>query len=471
MSSKENPIFPFRTQSYTGELTYAGVLQKYYIEYDSNSNNVGISAGWDAESTTSNYTSDFNNRLIPTINELKGEGTPLSELTADDFERVLTILRNRHHYTDVTVDHYRHLILLVYRAGVEHGLYVDKLQWDDTQPLPDNLDKLPEDERQKIFFIRKSLSTNEELKMLDHFWNLNPETAEGREIGTYFMYVLGTRNNEACGFQFKNIHSLEGHPDIYVADVVQTTQIGSNALKAGGKTSNAPRTLIVPKKLYKFIQERKRYISSEYPYLDVDELPIVCHNRQFEKRATASELTAYGRELLQKIGISKSQMALLADIITSTEFQDEIYDEKSVTTYLFRRNTATRLYTAGLPLEDIQYWMGHEIEDGSIQRNFYADPDKLAELANNLKRHPVYQMLDEGELKTWKTSVQVEKSGEYLLQTKINVPKSDNFLTIHMETNHSILHAVKYQQNIDYQKQFNISAIMTKQYAIKKEGG
>lgn len=470
MSSKEKPIFPFTSQSYTGELTFAGVLQKYYIEYDSNGNNVGISAGWDAESTTSNYKADFNNRLIPVINELKGEGTPLSEFTADDFERVLVILRRRHHYFDVTVDHYRHLILLVYMAGVEHGLYVDKLQWDDTQPLPDDLNKMPEDERQKIFFIRKSFSTDEELEMLGHFLDLNPATAEGKEIGTYLMYVLGVRNNEACGFQFKNIHPLPGYPDIYVADIVQTTQIGSNELKAGGKTSNAPRTLIVPRKLFEFIQKRKIYIIKEHPEWNVDELPIVCHNRQFDKRAAASELTAYGRELLQEIGISKSEMAVLTDIITSTEFQDEIYDEKSVTTYLFRRNTATRLYTAGLSLEDIQYWMGHEIDDVSIQRNFYADPERLAEIARKIERHPVYKRLAGKELETLKENARISQDGEYILNLEINEPKSDNNLTIHNLGFKNTINTVHFVRKIKYSQEFNIMSSMTEQYLQKREG-
>ena len=284
------------------------------------------------------------------------------------------------------------------------------------------------------------------------------------------MYVLGVRNNEACGFQFKNIHPLPGYPDIYVADIVQTTQIGSNELKAGGKTSNAPRTLIVPRKLFEFIQKRKIYIIKEHPEWNVDELPIVCHNRQFDKRAAASELTAYGRELLQEIGISKSEMAVLTDIITSTEFQDEIYDEKSVTTYLFRRNTATRLYTAGLSLEDIQYWMGHEIDDVSIQRNFYADPERLAEIARKIERHPVYKRLAGKELETLKENARISQDGEYILNLEINEPKSDNNLTIHNLGFKNTINTVHFVRKIKYSQEFNIMSSMTEQYLQKREG-
>lgn len=60
-------------------------------------------------------------------------------------------------------------------------------------------------------------------------------------------------------------------------------------------------------------------------------------------------------------------------MLRSRLFQDADIDEKEVTTYLFRRNFATILYGLGLPLSDIQYYLGHDVEDTDTARNHYTN--------------------------------------------------------------------------------------------------
>jgi len=80
-------------------------------------------------------------------------------------------------------------------------------------------------------------------------------------------------------------------------------------------------------------------------------------------------------------------------MLRSRLFQDADIDEKEVTTYLFRRNFATTLYGLGLPLSDIQYYLGHDVEDPDTARNHYTNKDKLLAIKDKLDWHPVYAVL------------------------------------------------------------------------------
>ena len=74
-------------------------------------------------------------------------------------------------------------------------------------------------------------------------------------------------------------------------------------------------------------------------------------------------------------------------------FQEADIDEKEVTTYLFRRNFATTLYGLGLPLSDIQYYLGHDVEDPDTARSHYVNKDKLLAIKTKLDWHPAYAVL------------------------------------------------------------------------------
>ena len=245
--------------------------------------------------------------------------------------------------------------------------------------------------------IRKSFGVDEELKLIEYFSELEPATATGEDIGLMLMFSLGLRNNEACGGNFSSIHPLMYYPDVIVFDMVQSTKIKSSDLKSGGKTSNAPRTLIMMDPVYSFIEKRKEYLSSllnsgslsAEGVESVEDLPLVCKGTDFSRRATSVELANAGRTLFNKIGIDKSELIVLFQILSSTDAKQSELDEKEPTTYLFRRNCATHLYQLGFTPSEIQYWMGHEIEDPFIKRAFFADPDQIYNLNTKWSRHPV----------------------------------------------------------------------------------
>lgn len=386
---------------YDGSVTFSGVLQDVFYQVDAAGVNIGLSRKWN-DNTTAQYSRDYTERLLPAISKTLGAETPMYTYTEVDFENILIELRKTYHYADHTIMHYRYLLWIVYRAGLEKGLYADNIFWDE---LIDPLENPEEFEKHRVSAltrIRKSFSIAEDLKIMHWFFSLNSTTATGEDIGLICMYFLGCRNNEACGADFSAFHPLHSHPETAVFDMVQTTVIGSNRSKSGGKSSNAPRTLPVPSILYEFIQKRRTWLERQIEegililpkeIHSVDQLPVACVGNHYTTRTQTTNLSKAGRTLFQKIGIHKSELAVLHQILFSEEFKQTQIIEKDPTTYLFRRNVATRLYHLGFKWTTIQYWIAHEIEDTLIMRNHFADEDILQDLGQQYEKHPIFNVM------------------------------------------------------------------------------
>ncbi len=400
----------FPSIAYDGTPTFAGILQKYFIESDDLGHNVGISKRWN-ETTANACVQDYERRLLVTFAELFGKEKPAHEFTGEQFEQALLILAEKKHYSDSTIAHYRHLTYLVYQAGVDHNHYPDTLLWESDFDAETATDAEKEERRVKVMTrMRKSFSVEEELSIVRWFWKLNPETASGEDVGLLLMFTLGVRNNEACGANYDSIHPLDYHSDAFVFDMLQSTMRNSAEVKSGGKTGNAPRTLLVMEPIYDFLHSRRRHLEKlvENGELtlpegtDVGKLPLVCRGQNYTQRAETKDLAAHGKKLFGEIGIDKSELSELFSILCRSEIQELQIEDKEPTTYLFRRNCATHLYQLGFSPAEIQYWMGHEIEDVHIMRSFFADPDKIYALKERWDRHPVLKALQSREAVTEK---------------------------------------------------------------------
>ena len=389
--------------AYDGSHTFVGVLRRYFVDYDEYGNNTGITK-YCNDDTKKSYHSDYENRLLPAVVKVCGKDKPMHSYTAKEFEDILQYLKQQKGYASSTLSHYRYLLWSVYRIGFEHKLYEDNIFWDDILELLDDGDEKQESKRTAAMTrIRKSFSITEEHRLIQWFKSLDPKNANGEEIGLLLMFVQGIRSNEACGTSFDNIRYLHSYTDTPVLDIVQSTMIDSNKVKAGGKTKNAPRTLPLFIQLYDFLMQRRTYIltlieSGELvlppSVKSVDQLPIVCTGQDYIKRASTRNLTAAGRKLFNDIGIDKSELALLYQLIFSHESKEAQFDEKEPTTYLFRRNAATHLYQLGFTSDEIQYWLGHDIEDPHISRNAFADENTLYRLSQMFAYHPLYAMFN-----------------------------------------------------------------------------
>ena len=384
---------------YDGEPTFTGVLRRYFVSFDSFGKNSGISKNWNDE-TKATFIQDYNRRILPAISALFGKEKPLHSYTEEEFEQVLEHLKEQHHYAENTMFHYRHLLWVVYRAGFENGLYDDNIFWDDIADPAEETETDREERRSNIMTrLRKSFSIDEELRIIRWFKALDPKTALGEELGLLLMFFEGLRNNEACGANFGSIHPLKAYESVHVFDMLQSTRVDSNEVKGGGKTGNAPRVLPLFEPLYDFLMKRRAFLAEKIasgeltlpPNIgNVDQLPIVCVQNEYTVRASARKLTACGRTFFYKIGIDKSELALLHQILFSQEFREMQIDEKEPTTYLMRRNCATHLYQLGFSEAEIQYWMGHDIEDPFLSRNSFADEDTIFRLAMMAREHPLY---------------------------------------------------------------------------------
>ena len=395
------PAGQYPSLGYDGSITFAGVLQNEFYKTDATGANIGLSKRWN-ENTAAQYSRDYLDRLLPIMATLFGKEKPMHSYRETDFEEILTALTKKHHYAERTVMHYRFLLWIVYRAGFECGLYPDNIYWDE---LIDPMDDPEEFEKQRIAAltrIRKSFSIKEDLRMMHWFLSLDPVTASGPDVALAFMYFTGCRNNEACGADFGAFYTLPSHPETAVFDMLKTTVVGSSKLKSGGKSSNAPRTLPVNSLLFQFIQKRRAWIELQIVegklslpkgVQSVDQLPIACVGTDYIKRTQTGDLSKAGRTLFQRIGIQKSELAVLHQILFSEEFKQTQIIEKDPTTYLFRRNVATRLYHLGFKWTTIQYWIAHEIEDTLIMRNYFADEDILHNLSQEYNKHPIFNIM------------------------------------------------------------------------------
>ena len=391
--------YHYPNEGYDGCETFASVLRTFFPRWCADGKAAGLPKNW-SPATAEDYTMHYRDRILPLLDPNK----PLHAYEEADFNDVLEKLRDIYHFSDSTLEHYRNLLWIVYKAGFESGLYPDNIFWGEVYDPSEHTDKENEEHRIRVRTrLRKSLSREENLRILEWFHSLDPETASGEDVGLLIMYFVGARNNEACGMDYGHLYYLPKYPDLPLIDLIQTTQINSSRVKAGGKTGNAPRTLLGILPFVEFLQKRRAAIerkiaSGEFALPEecegkIEKLPVVCRGTSYGTRCSSKDLSAAGRKLFEQIGIRNGDLAELNQMLRSRLFQDADIDEKEVTTYLFRRNFATTLYGLGLTQSDIQYYLGHDVEDPDTARNHYTNKDKLLAIKAKLDWHPVYAVL------------------------------------------------------------------------------
>lgn len=256
-----------------------------------------------------------------------------------------------------------------------------------------------EDINTRLLRIRRSLTVAEELRVASQLLS-NPCTDDGLLVGLAVMFLSASRNSEACGYNFGDLIELPHYPGEYVLRMYKSTVSSGNRLKAGGKTRNAPRLIVLPEVLSTFLLRRKAFVMSKvsFPFVGrdgtviktIEDMPIVCRSNQYGVRADNRDLSTAGRRLLRQcVGVSADDISGINYLIRRDAGTDEDLGERDATTYLLRRNMATHLYTLGLDMTQIQYYMGHNLEETSLTRADYADEDYLHEIARHLRHHPL----------------------------------------------------------------------------------
>lgn len=382
-----------------GELTFVGVLNKYYY---SNGEFEPISEPWKAESTQYQYINDYENRVLPNINTRK----PLSQFTEEDFLDSLLRIKQQNSYTLERMQHYRYIMWRVYNAGVQNGLYEDQIEWDMAK-----LVGLDENDRSKYdtakrHLNKKAFSYEESIALLKYFSNLKAETASGCDIGLLCMFLYGLRNNEAAALDFSSVRLL-GESKIPCIIVRQSALQAGRIAKASGKTRNANRIIPIFDVTYDFIMRRRKYVEALVEAgeielngqdKDVSKLPIASSDFNFCKMVLPRDLSAVGRELFKRLNIGKRLMESAREDIFMQKMQEAEVEEKDATTYVFRRNHATRLRCLGLNDIQRQYLMGHELEETTWQRSDFNNEDELMKIKRILEKHPYNAYLNKNSI-------------------------------------------------------------------------
>lgn len=229
------------------------------------------------------------------------------------------------------------------------------------------------------------------------------------------MFCLGLRNEEACGLDFGDIKPMQYHPKCSCLWVYKSTKRGTNQLQASGKTRNMARLLPIPGVLLELLEERRRLIQEKVDAgqiilpknATIDQLPIVCSDFDYLERCNSKQLTAAGRQILKAVKIAENELAYIDIELEENRLAEDGVYEKDPTVYLCRRNLGTHLYIMGLTEAEIQYVMGHDIEDPYENRNDFTNEDKLYQIKRKMELRPIVNTMelpDVMELKAGETA-------------------------------------------------------------------
>jgi len=385
------------------KLTFCGTLVEYFDQ---------IASRWN-ESTQTLYNKDYDKYVLPDVSDM-----PIAEYVREDYDRVLDGVKEKKDReglvcNEKTIHHIRYIIKRVLEIAEKNGVCEDVL-WGSEYSISETEDETALNVKEFVR-LRKSLTFLEELendKRLMHNY-----AQSGQRMGLALMYCLGLRNNEACGARFSSIKPMVTHPQCHCLWIYETTVLNSTGLQSGGKTRNAGRIVPVPEALLQLITDRRAFImqkirdgsfqvtavdqvasaSTDEEIADyVDTLPIACFNEQYNVSCSARHLTAAGTALFKEIAVDlkeekdlENELALIDIDIRRPGRNEEGIDEKDPTAYLYRRNLGTLLYLLGLEEWEIQYILGHDVEDPNEVRSYFRNEEKLYPIYCKMAQRPI----------------------------------------------------------------------------------
>ena len=386
---ENTPFLNYGSYAYQigNDLTFIGVLSMFETE---------ITKFWKKTETKELYFHDYEEYIFPLLEE-----KPLKELTEDDFNLLLEKIKDKRAednllFTAGIEARYKRLIRKVTKAAAAHDICGDVL-WGSSSFVDYGEDVLKQTAERRARVPRYLLPSQE--MALEYALFADPE-ADGETLGLAIMDATGARNEEACALDFGSINKVTDYQFWVVALAINVTKRGSNELRGGGKTMNAPRIVPLIQKLLDLILKRKAMLEEKIRigeltevgpgklYETIDDMPIVCHGTDYLTRSQPKYLTGKAKFLFQKIGVAEDVM---------TEISDEYYrlktlgrvSEKDPTAYLFRRNFATHLAILGFTDDEMTYLMGHSLIDSLTDKSTYTNPDRLKQIYDRMSERPI----------------------------------------------------------------------------------
>lgn len=385
-------IDPKWIRSIDEKLTFCGVYEQFYGE---------CAKYWKKDTTRTQYNRDYNDVILPSLSS--HDEKAIDEYTMEDFESAILSISEQGQsrkgqtnfvpYADSTLQHFRHLMEVVVTTAANHDL-CDNVLWGSRFSLQET--QTDDDGINERVRLKKSLTISEEFSVAEAL--LVDPGQRGQNFGLLLMFALGLRNGEACGANFCDIKPMRNHPECKALWVYKTTIPGTNVLQASGKTRNADRIIPIPDVLDEFLEKRRIYLEKTLSEIgadtaQIDELPIACVGDNFSLRCSAHQLTAAGREMFRRIKMSSNQLAYIDAELFDQETVSEL-KERDPTAYLLRRNFGTHLSILGLSEPEIEYLIGHDIQDDYETRNEYVNEERLWLIKEKLDKRPILNHID-----------------------------------------------------------------------------
>lgn len=368
-------------------LTFCGTLEEFYKV---------IARFWN-DTTRKKYDRDYNDVILPHIDNHNTK--IISSYTKEDCEEMLCRIQAdgydskgvKCEYSENVMNHFKYLIYSVFSHAANAG-YCDRFLWGTKFELNFGREIIAVRSKTQI---KRSLSIDQEKALI--FILMESPKANGKRIALLIMFALGLRDGEACGLDFGDIYELPCYKGCYVAVIKQSTIPDTNTLQSSGKTWNTGRRIPIPGKVAEFLLERKAIIKKIIDIngleIDINRIPVAAACDLYDdlagldKRLKADDVTDEAKKVFRQAGIASEVLATLEIEMEEENARLEI-SESNVTAYLLRRNFATHLKILGLDYPDIQYLLGHCIDDPYINRPDYTD-SKLYRLSKRMAFRPL----------------------------------------------------------------------------------
>lgn len=347
--------------------------------------------------TRSEYLNHLKNTILPTMEDHNSKN--IAEYTREDYDKVIGKIRDRgtltgckkgvfEPYQESTIQKFRVIIYRIVDAAASYGLCRNVLADTIFCLSEDDLKEILED-RKTLFVTKKSVTPAQEVALMDELF-ADPCCSDGRLAAGVIAVACGARPNEAAAATFGNIRELPGHPGVFCLYVPESTELKSSDVKLSGKTINANRPLVLSDRALDFLLKRKAFVDRELTARgiehDIDHVHVGCLGRNYLSCCSSEDVSNGLKAAFAKVGIQKKLLAVIDAELTYGE-QLEI-EERSAAGYLGRHIFATMLGVLDLDETDIQFIIGHKIENPEIRRSDLTSEDNLVRLKRELDKIP-----------------------------------------------------------------------------------
>lgn len=364
------------------KLTFFGVLYKHFDAI--------ADAHHLKQSTRNEYAGEYERHILPRF-----QNHPLEAYAAEDFEAVIqNIASAGDGCAESTLQRYRMHIKRVIAMAVQHEGMRDPL-WG---VVFDEVLKPKQVGQRERRTLPKSFTAQQQCAIGEVIYQSAAEF--GDNVGLMLSYEAGLRPKESAGVTYGDLWEFGD----YGVLAIHTSTQGQSCKRHGKlKTKNGYRMTVLGSRAVDIINIKKAETSR---LLDREKgnsaaimtAPIAGKKDDPLQPHSSTQLSKAFRTILQDVGYDSEEYMAATRVVESEEYADAVRkvtpselgfaDERNPTMYIQWRQFCTDMHIVGWNADQIQYAMGHRIENTAIDRRDFRNEDKLKELGEQLNRRP-----------------------------------------------------------------------------------